>query len=174
MNLFEFTPKKNTKKLAQITGILFIGAAILMVMTLPFANMPYRWTIQLLSIGMLVMGIFITSRYIMKSFVYAVVSTDDGNDLTVTEIQSRHSTTVCRISMSSIERAVVVDTNDRPTESALKEQIRTQKRKSFNYCADFFSDKYICIFSCEAGTPIAIKLTWDESLERLFDVKEEQ
>ena len=45
--------------------------------------MSYRWSVQLLSLGMLVMGIFITTRYVMKSFVYAVMSTDDGNDIDI-------------------------------------------------------------------------------------------
>ncbi len=174
MNLFEFTPTKNTKKLTQVTGLLFVGAAILMVLTMVIPDMPYRWVVQLISLGMLVMGIFITTRYVMKSFVYAVMSTDDGNDFTVTEIQNRHTITVCRISMSSVERTVVVEVNDKQTDAELKKQIKAEKRKTFNYCADLFPQKYVCIFSCESGTPIAIRLTWDESLEKLFNTEEEQ
>lgn len=174
MNLFEFIPQKNTKKLTRVTGALFIGAAVLMVVPLVFSGMPYRWVVQLLSIGMMVAGIFIMTRYAMKSFIYAVISTDDGNDFTVTEVQNRHTITVCRISMSSIEQVTVVDACDKAADSALKLRIKEEKRKSFNYCADLFPEKYICLFSCEADTPIAIKLTWDESLERIFDIKEEQ
>ena len=174
MNLFEFTPQKNAKKLTQVTGLLFIGAAVLMVMTMLLPNIPYRWAVQLLSVGMLAMGIFIMTRYVMKSFVYAVIKTDDGNDFTVTEIQNRHTVTVCRIGMSSIEKVFVADINDKQTDSDIKKLIKADKRKKFNYCADLFAQKYVCIFSCEAGTPIAIRLTWDESLEAVFNVKEEE
>ncbi len=169
MKLFEFTPKKNTKKLSTITGLLLLGAAVLMLLTVIMKDMSYRWAVQLLAVGMLVMQIFITTRYMIKGFVYAVIEDDGATDLTVTEISGRHEITVCRIAMSSIERVIVVPQNDRPAELAVKNQIREEKRKIFNYCVDLFADKYICVLSNEGGTPIAIKLSWDESLEKLFE-----
>ncbi len=164
MNLFELIPQKNVKKLGLATGLLIIGAGALMLVTFAVTEMPYRWAVQLLAIAMLVMGIFITTRYIMKNYVYAIYEDEDGRDLTVTELSGRHRVTVCRISLSSIERLEVVEAADRPTDTQVKNDIKAQKRKLFNYCVDLFSDKYICVFSNEGGTPIAIKLTWDERL----------
>jgi len=168
MNLFEFTPKKNVSRLGLITGILIIGAAVLMLITVLFGSMSYRWVLQLISIGMLTAGIFVTSRFIMKSYVYAVVQAEDGNDLTVTEIQGRHTITVCRIGMASITEAVVVSKSDSEKHKALNEKIKSGKCKKFNYCADLLEDKYICLLAEECGEPLAIKLSWDESVERLF------
>lgn len=173
MNLFEFRPQKNTRKLALTTGLLIVGAAILMITTMLLPELAYRWAIQLLSLGMLAMGIFITTRYVMKSYVYAVIQNDEGGqDLTVTEIQGRHTITVCRVGMSNIGLAVVVPQGDREAEADVKSRIKADKRKLFNYCADLFSEKYICLFVTECGEAIAIKLSWDESLEKLFDTSE--
>ncbi len=170
MNLLEFVPQKNIKKLGTVTGALFVGAAVLMLFTYLKSDIAYRWAFQLIAIGMLCMGIFITTRYIMKSFVYAVLECEDGSrDFTVTEIQGRHKTTVCRIAMSSIEQIVVVPQNDKPAEQLIKNQIREQKRKKFNYCADLLADNYICLFSNEGGIPLAIKISWHETLESWFE-----
>lgn len=170
MNLFEFKPSKNIKKLRSVTGLLIIGAALLMVMTVILKDIPYRWAIQLLSLGMLVVGIFITSRYIMKSYLYAVMKGDDGeNDFTVTELQGRNRVTVCRIGLGNIEQAVVVPQGDRDAETEVKNKIKSEKRKQFNYCEDLFDEKYICLFVTECGESLAIKLSWDAELEKIFE-----
>ena len=170
MNLFEFRPQKNTRKLALTTGLLIIGAAILMLGTMILEELAYRWAIQLLSLGMLAMGIFITTRYVMKGYVYAVMANDDGSkDFTVTEIQGRHTITVCRVGMSNVGYAVVVPLGSKEAETDVKNRIKADKRKVYNYCADLFGEKYVCLFVTECGERLAIKLSWDESLETLFE-----
>ena len=171
MNLFEFCPQKNIKRLALTTGLLIFGALLLMLLTMVLQDMAYRWAIQLLSLGMLAMGIFITTRYVMRSYVYAVMRTDDGDDLTVTELHGRHTVTVCRVSMDNVAYALVVPMGDREAEADVKNRIKADKRKVYNYCADLFGEKYICLFVREGGEAIAIKLSWDESLEKLFENK---
>ena len=170
MKIYEYSPVKNIKKLGAITGVLIIGAAVLMLSTLLWGEMEYRWVIQLLSVLMLALGVFITSRHIMKSFVYAIVSDgEQGADLTVTEIQGRHTVTVCRIGLDGIEEVVTVEQGDRQKITELKERIRKQKRKSYNYCSDLLDEKYVCIFACESGEAIAIKLSYDERLTQLLE-----
>ena len=165
MKIYEYSPIKNVKKLGMITGALLLGASILMLTTFLFGEMPYRWSIQLLSILMLVVSIFITSRYIMKSFVYAIIKNDDDSlDLTVTEIQGRHVITVCRIALDTIEQITVIDQGEKEKTLSVKEKIRTEKRKSFNYRSDLLDEKHICIFTTESGTPLAIKLSHDDRL----------
>ncbi len=172
MKIFEFIPKKNTNKLTAMVGLLLMGSAVMFLIAMIYEEMPYLWAIQLLGIGMLAMMIFVVSRYLMKNFAYAVTETEEGSDFTVTELQGKRSVTVCRIAMSSVEQVIVVEQNDRQADTTLKNMIKSQKRKMFNYCADLFTDKYICVLSNESGTPIAIKLTYDESLEKLFGAGE--
>lgn len=169
MKLYEYTPQKNVKKLGLVTGLLLIGAVILMLIERLMPNLGTPWMFQLLAVGMLMLSIFITSRYIMKSYVYAIIDEDGSVDLTVTEIQGRHVITVCRISLSGLESVVVAYKGDPASDNPVKNKIREDKRKSFNYCSDFFDEKYICIFSDEGGTSIAVKLSWDEKLEKIIE-----
>ena len=98
MKIYEYTPEKNTKKLAGVTGLLLGGAVILILIYKLIPRISSPWMFQLLAVGMLMMAVFITSRYIMKSYVYAITEQDGDRLLTVTEIQGRHTITVCRIS----------------------------------------------------------------------------
>ena len=84
MKLYEYAPQKNTKKLATVTGSLLGGAVILILMYMFIPNLGTPWMIQLLAVGMLMLAIFITARYIMKSYVYAIVEENNEKLLTVT------------------------------------------------------------------------------------------
>lgn len=169
MKLYEYTPQKNVKKLGTVTGLLLLGAGILILIEKLMPDLSTPWMFQLLAVGMLMLCIFITTRYIMKSYVYAIVDEDGSVDLTVTEIQGRHVITVCRVSLSGLESVVVAYKGDPASDNPVKNKIRADKRKSFNYCSDFFDEKYICIFSNEGGEAIAIKLSWDERLEKIIE-----
>ena len=169
VKIYEYTPQKNVKKLGLITGLLLLGAVILIIIQRLMPNLSSPWMFQLLAVGMLMLVIFITARYIMKSYVYAIIDEDGSVDLTVTEIQGRHVITVCRISLSGLESVVVAYKGDPASDNPVKNKIRADKRKSFNYCSDFFDEKYICIFSDEGGTAVAVKLSWDEKLEKLIE-----
>ena len=130
MKIYEYTPEKNTKKLAGVTGLLLGGAGMLILI--------YK-----------------------KSYVYAITEQDGERLLTVTEIQGRHTITVCRISLTNIQEVTVADNGQ---DAPVKNRIRFEKRKSYNYCIDFFEDKYACVFACEGGEDIAVKLSFDEKL----------
>ena len=169
MKIYEYTPEKNTKKLATVTGSLLGGAAILVLMYLFIPRISAPWLFQLLAVGMLMLAVFVTSRYIMKSYVYAIVEEESEKLLTVTEIQGRHTVTVCRLALSGLETAVIVPKGDAVAEAAVKQRIRSEKRKSYNYCADLFEEKFICLFSEESGERIAVKVSWEEKLEELIE-----
>ena len=168
MNLLEFIPQKNIKRLSRVVLACFLGAAALVAVTAIFRQMAYRWAVQLLAIALLMIGIFIVSRYVMKSYAYAVVRTEGGEDFTVTEVQGRHRITVCRISLGGLEQVFVVEPADKQTDAQIKQTCKEQKRKRFNYCADLLDEKYICIFANECGEPLAIKLSWGEQLEKIL------
>ena len=169
MKLYEYSPQKNTKKLATVTGALLGGAVILILMYIFIPDLGTPWMFQLLAVGMLMLAVFITARYIMKSYVYAIIEENGEKLLTVNEVQGRHNITVCRLSLSGLETAIISTKGDKPTDTALKDRIRSEKRKSFNYCSDLFDEKYICIFSTECGDPIAVKLSWDQKLEDMLE-----
>ena len=172
MNIYEFTPQKNMRKLALLTGALFGGAAVIMAMTVLLGEMSYRWAFQLISLGMLAMGVFFTTRYIMKTFVYKIEQTDTGADLTVTEIQGRHVITVCRISLSGIEQVISVCPNDRPTFNEALTRAKSGGRKMYNYCADMFGDLCLFVLANECGEAVSVRLSYDEKLCELLCVSD--
>ena len=126
MKLYEYNPQKNVKKLGLVTGLLLMGAGILILIEKLIPNLSTPWAFQLLAVGMLMISIFVTSRYIMKSYVYAIIDDDGSVDLTVTEIQGRHVITVCRISLFSIEKIYVCDS--KLSEREIKAEIKREKR----------------------------------------------
>ncbi len=174
MNLFEFIPPKNNKRLGAISGILLLGGALMLLITYIFDEITGKWIFQLLATCMFVVSIFLVSRYLMKNFIYAVVSTDGGNDFTVTELQNKKKTTVCRISVSNIERAFVIEQGDKVNEDTVKALIKEGKYKRYNYGADLFDEKHIYILANECGEKVAIKLSWGEELESYLSIDGEK
>ena len=171
MNLFEFIPPKNNKRLGTISGVLLLGGAVMLLVTYVFDEIMGKWIFQLLATGMLGVSIFLVSRYVMKNFIYAIVSTNGGNDFTVAELQNKKKTTVCRISVSNIERAFVIEQGDKVKEDSVKALIKEGKYKKYNYCADLFDEKCIYILADECGEKVAIRLSWCEELESYFSVE---
>ena len=176
MKLYEHIPRKDTKRLSVTTIASFAGAAAMMMISMIFPAMSYKWAVQLLGIGLGAVGVFFTSRYIMRSYVYRVEIFDEneGPELTVTEIQGRHVITVCRLTLSSIDGAVTVCPTDKPEVDTLKARITAEKRKRYDYCADMFGDKQLCVLATVGGEGIAVKLSYDEQLERLLTESNEQ
>ena len=170
MKLYEFTPKKDIKRLTVTTIAAFAGAAVMMLISIIFPGMAYKWAVQLIGIGLGAVGVFFTSRYIMRAFVYRVEIFDEneGPELTVTEIQGRHVITVCRLTLSSIDDVVTVCPTDKPETDALKARINEEKRKRSDYCVDMFGDKQLCVLAKAGGEGLAVKLSYDAELERLL------
>ena len=171
MKLYEAVAQKNLKKLRSVSAVLLFCAAAVMAVTLILQSLPYRWIFQLIALCMLGVAIFFISRYVMKNYVYSVTASEDtSTDLCVTEIQGRHTITVCRISVSGIEEVITVDRADKAQHESVTKRIKTEKRKIYDYCGDMFGEKYICVLSQEYGEPLAIKLSFDEELLKLIAV----
>ena len=170
MSLYEYTPQKSNKKALGIVLILFSLAAGLFLFTIIFPDIKFKWAIQLISIIAFVAVIFIISRYIAKSFVYAIFKNNDGTlDLTVSEVTNagRKKITVCRIALDSIEEAYLLDRSIREQSekaSALQKRAKNEQRKLFNYCPDVNPTKVCIILVDECNEKFLIKLTPDSTL----------
>lgn len=176
MNVYEFSPQKSNKKALGIILILLSLSAGLFAFTTLFPDIPYRWALQLISVMSFVVIIFIISRYIAKSFLYAVVKNDDTLDFTVTEITNAGRThiTVCRIALSNIEEAHLIDRSIPENIEKLKnikKTANTDGRKSFNYCPDVNPTEFCILLIEECGEKILLKLSYDPTLWRYFNNK---
>ena len=166
MKIYELCPPKNIKRLTSIISVLLFGGALIMIFPSFFSALPFRWAFQIIGMTMLGVGIFLSTRFVMKSYVYRIESTDGRTDLTVTEIQGKSTTTVCRLSISGIESVIVAEGAD-ASKSASK-RAQNEGRKIFNYCADIKNDKMLCVFATECGEPLLIKLAFDGELQALL------
>lgn len=170
MNLYEYSPPKSNKKASGIILILFSLAAGLFLFTIIFPDIPFRWGIQLIAIAAFVAVIFIISRYIAKSFVYAVTKTDDESlDFTVTEITNagRSKITVCRIAISNIEEAYLLDRSipeHAEKIKAIQKSAKSEQRKIFNYCPDVNPTEVGILLVEECGEKFLLKLCPDSTL----------
>ena len=170
MPLYEYTPKKSNKKVLGIIIILVSLALGLFAFTLIFSNMPFKWIFQLISIASFVAVIFIITRYVAKSFCYAIIKTDnDTLDFTVDEIANagRSKATVCRIAITSIEEAYLLDKsidNNSQKITEIEKKAKADGRKFFNYSPDI-NPTVICILLVEeCGEKFLIKLSPDHTL----------
>jgi hypothetical protein len=173
MKIYECAPKKDTKRLTVLTTALFIGAVVMLGVTFAFKDIPYRWAFQLIGLGMLTIGIFYLTRYIKRSFIYALVKTDNGTDLTVTEINGRHVITVCRVAVENIEEIYTACPTDSLETKEAMSKAKSNKRKFFNYTVDMFGDKCIFILVTECNEPISLKLSYDEGLMEALSTRSE-
>ena len=167
MKIYEVLPKKDVKRLNLLTAALIIGSLIMLLASTALGLKP-AWPFQLIGLGMLALGIFFMTRYVTKKYVYAIIDTDNGPDLTVTEINGRHTITVCRISLSGISEVYTACPADSLQMKEAIAKAKQDKRKQFNYTVDMFGEKCIFVLANECGEPLAIRLSYDEELCRLI------
>ena len=77
-------------------------------------------------------------------------------DLTITECQRKSRITVCRLSLSGIERIEVVPLAARDRHKALKKQSRADGRKLFSYTVNLAPSSLCYLFATECGEAVTI------------------
>lgn len=169
MTVYEYSPQKSNKKALGVTIILLSIAIGLFAFTMLFPTLPYRWGLQLIAIVAFVAVVFIISRFIAKTFLYAIVESENGLDFTVTEITNAGRTriTVCRIGVSNIESSYLLDTSLPEQQKALKslqKQAKSDGRKAFNYCPDINPAEVAILLVEECGEKFILKLSPDSTL----------
>ncbi len=162
-NMYEYIPKRENKTAMYASLFLFVGAFILMAFP-ALVEIAYKWIPQLLGMIMLALCIAILTRYIFRGFIYSVADNGNGSpDLSVTEIQGKKRITVCRISLSGIEQAVMLNAANRSQLQQLAEG-----RKKFNYMVDIAPSNQLWIFAEECGEKLLIKISPDDRLAAML------
>ncbi len=170
MILYECAARKNFKKITGIVMILVSIAALMFLIPSVFREMPYRWMLQLLGFACLSAIIYITVKYITKSYAYAIEKKKDGTlDLIVVELLSsgKRKLTVCRISLKNVEQVYILDKRndtDKIKSQRLLESARAEKRSVFNYYQDMAPSSMCYVLATECDEPLMIKLAPDEKL----------
>jgi len=174
MNIYEYIPAKNLKKISGALVILISAACGFFAFPAIFTEMPMRWLFQLSGVGCLVAVIFFASRYISKAVVYRLIETDEGGiDFTVTEVTNggRTKVTVCRFDIANIEKVELFYAGNRDDETkkkAMVKRAKKDKRKLFNYSGDIKPPVVCCLLVEECGEKFFIKLTPDATIFGYF------
>lgn len=169
MTVYEYRPEKNNTRIFGIMMIMFSLGAAFFVTPLLVPSVPFHWLFQLLGVVAIIAVIYLLTRYVAKSFVYAVIEDDGQLDFTVTEITNggRKSITVCRVAIANISELHVFDMNDPEQKLREKEMISTahhESRKAYDYCADMKTSPVCILLLEECGEPLLIKIAADDRL----------
>ncbi len=165
--MYEWIPPKNNKKAQNATLLLLGGAAALVLIFSVFPSLPFRWIPQLITVCLLTAAIFLMARYISKSYIYRIVSDENGGyDLTVTEtkVGGRGPLTVCRVGLSHVRHRLLADPAHEAEIRAWVAERKRARNKIFDYCVDWRPDQSIWILVEEGGEELALRLAYDPSL----------
>ncbi len=160
--MYDIIPSKSNKTADYTSAALLIISLIAMFLS-KIPSLHYRWIMQLASITMLAVALMLLGRFVFKRYQYSLRESEDGRcDLLVTEVTRRTQVTVCRISLSGIERVKIASATDKSSKRDIRGS--SSGRKVFNYCVDMRPAKYLCVFAEECGEPLLIKLSYEDTL----------
>lgn len=169
MTVYEYRPEKNNTRIFGIMMIMLSLGAAFFVTPLLVPSVPFHWLFQLLGVVAIIAVIYLLTRYVAKSFVYAVIEDDGSLDFTVTEITNggRKAITVCRVAIANITELQVFDLRDGEQKLCEKEiwaEAHRESRKCYDYCHDIKTTPVCLIALEECGEPLLIKIAAEDRL----------
>lgn len=169
MTVYEYRPEKNNTRIFGIMMIMLSLGAAFFVTPLLVPSVPFHWLFQLLGVVAIIAVIYLLTRYVAKSFVYAVIEDDGSLDFTVTEITNggRKAITVCRVAIANITELQIFDLRDGEQKLCEKEiwaEAHRESRKCYDYCHDIKTTPVCLIALEECGEPLLIKIAAEDRL----------
>lgn len=157
--MYEFKPLRTNDKAQKLIILFFLGSAALLILSVFLKGIPFLWVIQLFAILLAGAAIFLVTRYVTKTYEYAVETVEEGTDLTVTEISSggKRRITVCRVSLSGISEARAIEGKDDRLEA-----LKREKRRIFDYRPDLLPERSILAVAKEGGQEYVLLLAYGE------------
>ena len=174
--MYSVTPKKQTNFDMLACAACFACGVGVFALSIVNRSTPYlTLTAQLLGVLLLTAGIYLYSKFIARTYTYAVMpggiydaSGHEIYDLVVTETTGKsRRRVVCRISMRDVVR-----TEARPLHGTHKNGngkiAPTGRGRMFTYCADMIPSKVLVVHDTDGN---AVVLTHDAELERILNRK---
>ena len=163
--MYEYTPKREGHTVVHLIFLLLVGGFAILGLATALPALPFRWAFQLVGIGLVGAGVFFYVRYITRTFCYAIVEREDGErDLVITECQRKSRITVCRLSLSGIERVELLPPDQQAKKKALKKELLREGRKLFSYTVNLNPSALACLVATECGQSLAIFFEPDETM----------
>lgn len=164
MYSYSYVPQRDIRKCSLIPLIGFILGFGFMY----FANIiPYATFLQVIGIGVLAITIFLTTRFVVKSYVYSTQEIGEGDyDFVVNEITGKKSRTVCRINADEITDFIYSPDGKVPSKYASK---NGKDILRYDYCQDFMpKDAYYLYASLREGK-VCIKFSPDTHMAEIIE-----
>lgn len=157
-----FSKSSNNKAKILSAAFFFCGVAILALNSL--FELPFAGIFQILCALFMTLSILLLTRYVFKSFLLSVFPCDDGFDFTVTECRAKERITVCRVSLSNIERVCVLDEKN-------KKELReaSKGRKVFSYYPQISPEREVFVFVTECGEKLLLKISPDDTMLEILN-----
>ena len=162
MREYSYISKPENKVAARLS-VLFFGAGALLLATVSVFTVPFLGAFQFLAALFFTLAVLILTRYVFKSYLIKISESSPGHfDLTVTECKGKENktqTTVCRVSIDNLEKAVLKTCENKDELSLLE-----KGRKVFSYCPDLSPERECYLFVTECGEPLLLKISPDDTL----------
>ena len=158
MREYSYLSKSSNNKAKILSAALFFSAVVLLALSAAF-ELPYEGIFQMLCALFMTFSVLVLTRYVFKSFLLSVFPCEGGFDFTVTECRAKEKITVCRISLSNIER---VDILTKENKSELRNAAKG--RKVFCYYPQLSPDREVFVFVTECGEKLLLKISPDDTM----------
>ncbi len=159
MYSYTYIPPRNIKKnsLFSLSGFA-VGACFMYASS----YLPYAFVLQIIGITFIALSIFMTTRYLIRKYVYCIQKITDGDyDFAVNEINGDKTKTVCRINADEITDFIYSKDGKVPLKYKGK---NGRDILRFDYCPEPLpSDAYYLFAELREGK-ICIKLSPDKRL----------
>lgn len=115
--MYRYTPQEPKKREGMVTmAVLLLSCATLAVSEIPNMLLPMLW--QLIGLCLLTAFLLLMVTYLLRRYIYCIEPRDDGAstdvpDLVILQQQGKRIGTVCRISVSDVEKITHVTKENR-------------------------------------------------------------
>lgn len=164
MYSYSYVPPRDIKKCSLLSLIGFIvGFGFIYLSNF----LPYATALQIIGIATLAVSIFMTTRYVVRKYVYSTQQAGEGDyDFVINEISGKRSKAVCRINMDEITDFVYSSDGKIPKKYAGK---NGKDILRFDYCQDFMPVEAYYLYAVTVEGKICIRFSPDDKLAAIID-----
>ena len=164
MFTYSYMPPRDIKKCSLASLIGFVVGFGFMYIS---GFVPYSYIFQILGIAVLSVAIFMTTRYMVRKYVYSTMKAgDEDYDFVINEISGKRSKAVCRMNMDEITDFIYSESGKIPEKYAGK---NGKDILRFDYCQDFLPGGAYYLYAELREGKVCIKFSPDAKLAGIIE-----
>lgn len=164
MYSYSYMPPRDIRKCSLIPLIGFILGFGFMYLA---GVLPYVAFLQVIGIAVIAITIFLTTRFVVRSYVYSTQKISDGDyDFVINEITGKRSRPVCRINADEITDLIYSPDGKVPEKYAGK---NGKDILRYDYCQDFMPKDAYYLYATLMEGKICVKFSPDSHLAGILE-----